>query len=407
MIELADVEQRRAFLVWLRTGRLSSVRNAEGIELKFNPWHDPDDGRFTFVGGGRYFGRSGSGNGTFADRAGHYPQPKSGRSENTSAAKGSYTRASGSGIGSFGKQTGVNATVTADAIIDERVRSRADGAAPATANQARPPARPGPAVGRGGNSRAFEDPMTLEQSFPGLRNAPAGAVIAAADYLFDLTGPRDTMTGEVLQDQAKRLTAEISALNPAWHYDEVVPTDALGNPIRTVQGLSGKVNELRFQRAAMIARLKSDYAPLQVETVRFVQQRADDAYDRGSTLLKAGRLRPRLSDQEALGNYVDQQVRRNLRERYNQLGIDSAGVGPVRVNRRENITSGSGDLAYRRPDMRVQDVAIDVTLTRKTLGTAQVRGFFNANFRPNRVVIIRPSQLGTGHTYVIARPRTK
>jgi hypothetical protein len=44
-------------------------------------------------------------------------------------------------------------------------------------------------MGRGSNSRAFEDPITLEQSFPGLRNAPVRAIVAAADNLFDLTGP--------------------------------------------------------------------------------------------------------------------------------------------------------------------------------------------------------------------------
>lgn len=45
------------------------------------------------------------------------------------------------------------------------------------------------------------------------------------------------------------------------------------------------------RRAVMVARLKGYYEPLQVETLRFVQQRADDAYDRGMAILKAGRLR--------------------------------------------------------------------------------------------------------------------
>ena len=52
---LADA-RRRAFSFWLRTGRLP--RWARGAtERKYNPWHDPDDGRFTFEGAGRYFGR--------------------------------------------------------------------------------------------------------------------------------------------------------------------------------------------------------------------------------------------------------------------------------------------------------------------------------------------------------------
>lgn len=40
-----------AFEAYLRTGR----RFAGAVELKFNPWHDPDDGRFTFAGRGRFF----------------------------------------------------------------------------------------------------------------------------------------------------------------------------------------------------------------------------------------------------------------------------------------------------------------------------------------------------------------
>lgn len=56
MIHSAGDEQRRAFSHWLRTGRLPQVRSDDGVELKFNPWHDPDDGRFTFAGSGNHFG---------------------------------------------------------------------------------------------------------------------------------------------------------------------------------------------------------------------------------------------------------------------------------------------------------------------------------------------------------------
>ena len=38
---------------YIRTGR---VRRPEGLELKFNPWHDPDDGRFTFRNSGTFAG---------------------------------------------------------------------------------------------------------------------------------------------------------------------------------------------------------------------------------------------------------------------------------------------------------------------------------------------------------------
>ena len=82
------------------------------------------------------------------------------------------------------------------------------------------------------------------------------------------------------------------------------------------------------------------------------------------------------------------------------------GTAPVRVNRREHDTTGD-NATYVLPDARVTDVTFDWTLTRKTAGRQQVRGFFNSDFKPSSVVIIRPSQLGTVHTYVIARPEAK
>lgn len=53
--------QRRAFSAWLRTGRLPVWLNSAPAEFKFNPWHDPENGQFTFAGTGRYFGRGGGG----------------------------------------------------------------------------------------------------------------------------------------------------------------------------------------------------------------------------------------------------------------------------------------------------------------------------------------------------------
>lgn len=67
---------RRAFSYWLRTGRLPAVRSAAGLELKFNPWHDPEDGRFTFANTGNYHPRGSSG-GAKARRPRNGPTPKS------------------------------------------------------------------------------------------------------------------------------------------------------------------------------------------------------------------------------------------------------------------------------------------------------------------------------------------
>jgi len=72
MIDTIESERRRAFSVWLRTGRLPVARRADGIEVKFNPWHDPRTGRFTFAGMGNYYpqgwgdgGFTGGGGGSF------------------------------------------------------------------------------------------------------------------------------------------------------------------------------------------------------------------------------------------------------------------------------------------------------------------------------------------------------
>lgn len=49
------MQGRSHFEFWLRTGLVREP----SMERKFNPWHDPDNGRFTFAGQGRYFGRGG------------------------------------------------------------------------------------------------------------------------------------------------------------------------------------------------------------------------------------------------------------------------------------------------------------------------------------------------------------
>lgn len=48
-------DRRQAFRHWLRTGLLPTVRDTDGVERKFNPWHDPADGRFTFAGAGQHY----------------------------------------------------------------------------------------------------------------------------------------------------------------------------------------------------------------------------------------------------------------------------------------------------------------------------------------------------------------
>jgi LysM repeat protein len=60
-----------SFDIYLRTGMRVA---AADIEIKFNPWHDPDDGRFTFAGRGRYFAQ---GSRPTANSSGGHTRPTS------------------------------------------------------------------------------------------------------------------------------------------------------------------------------------------------------------------------------------------------------------------------------------------------------------------------------------------
>lgn len=60
MIETSGYKQSSALSWWLRTGKLLPSLNPDGLELKFNAWHDPADGRFTFAGAGRRYGAGGA-----------------------------------------------------------------------------------------------------------------------------------------------------------------------------------------------------------------------------------------------------------------------------------------------------------------------------------------------------------
>ncbi len=60
MIGSSGGKQSSAFLWWLRTGKLPPALSPDGLEIKFNPWHDPEDGRFTFAGAGRRYAAGGT-----------------------------------------------------------------------------------------------------------------------------------------------------------------------------------------------------------------------------------------------------------------------------------------------------------------------------------------------------------
>ncbi len=58
---ISQSDDVRAFSYCLRTGRRIAKRSPTGVETKFNPWHDPADGQFTFANSGEYHPRRGGG----------------------------------------------------------------------------------------------------------------------------------------------------------------------------------------------------------------------------------------------------------------------------------------------------------------------------------------------------------
>lgn len=365
-------ERRIAFQLYLRAGRRPVDGSSGPVETKFNPYHDPTNGRFTFAPGG----------------------PRA-----LSHIIISDSRMPRAALQSTSEYLRSAPRARNEAAIFDRRPGRGTDPAASSANESRPVLlalnRPSTRAGIGGNSRAFYDPMTLHQVFPGLRSAPGGAIIAAADNFLDITGPASRLTASLTQDLSHALIGQIEAIDPNYRFE------SLGSP-STIAGQVSQLNSLRFDRAAALYRVRGEARPLQVETLRFLQRRVDEAYAEGLRHLSAGRLDVRLSPREAIGNFVDRQVRRELRALYQQSGIDTRH-GQIRVIGREYSSSGT-DRTYRIPDARVGEIAFDVTLSRKLPSTPQVRGFFSSDFRPSAVVIVRPSQSGPNSTYIITRP---
>ena len=368
--------ERLVFEHYLRTGqRLSPQAWVQEVEHKFNPYRDPRNGRFTFAPGGP---RSLS-HVIVSDRRGLHRTPQQ----------------------DWGSMAAVGARATPAPTHPVQTVSTSEAVyRPSEASASIQPAqyRPNPRARMGGNGGPpLNDPQTLGRTFPGLANAPRGALVALADNILDLTGPANRLTTGLAEDHVNMLIQQIRTIDPKYRQD------TLGFPT-TLEGQVNLIRQLRLDRAVAFYRVKGETRPLQVETLRIMQERADSTYAEGQVLFDAGRLQSRLSREETIGNYVDRAVRRELRELYNVRGIDYSKGQQITVIGREYDTSGS-DLTYRIPDARVGNIAFDVTLSRKTLATPQVRGFFNSDFKPDAVLIVRPTQLVSNSTYAISSPR--
>lgn len=151
-MDMSADDHRQAYSHWLRTGRWPVAPSQDGVELKFNPYHDPRNGRFTFAPGGPH-----SLNQVVISHR---------RQETPSVAPAARSAAQGPTI------QPADRLILSDAIY-----------LPDTGSVTLFPASfPRiPRIPRNSNIRAFQDPMTLQQVFPGLQNSPGGSIIALAD----------------------------------------------------------------------------------------------------------------------------------------------------------------------------------------------------------------------------------
>ena len=120
MISTATRRQPSAFSIWLRTGSWPA-QPVESAELKFNPYHDPTNGRFTFAPGGGSFGGGGAtGGGEATGSWGASRQTKPSKSADVARPKAAATRAAI-------VATGISGNSTAPTIFKNGYAFRFDG----------------------------------------------------------------------------------------------------------------------------------------------------------------------------------------------------------------------------------------------------------------------------------------
>ncbi len=142
-MEIASERYRHGFATWPRTGRWPIAVPRNGVELKFNPYHDPRNRQFTVAPGGpRSLSRV---------VVSHRRQPALLEASSASANGASTGKGSIIGNATGGEATLQDAVYRPVEPIDLTLASRA------------------PRSPRGGNASAFYDPMTLQQAIPHLQ----------------------------------------------------------------------------------------------------------------------------------------------------------------------------------------------------------------------------------------------
>jgi hypothetical protein len=233
-----------------------------------------------------------------------------------------------------------------------------------------------------------------------LLQSPAGPALEFLDNLLDISGTADEANLEAATVQLRNLLHAIHQVDPNYVHESIEPIGGLAR--MSWQERLNVTRGLQADLAAAIYRVRGDIRPLQEVTLDFMQRATNATYDEAVELYKAGKLNIRLSPGEAIGNYVDDAVRIRLGLFFDGLEIPTDPESAIRVNRRAYNSSGPG-ISYRLPDVRVGNFAFDVSLRAKQRSDPQIRGFFNADFKPIGVVIVRPNQLSNTSSYIIWR----
>jgi hypothetical protein len=119
---------------------------------------------------------------------------------------------------------------------------------------------------------------------------------------------------------------------------------------------------------------------------------------------EAKQIKPGLSRQQKIGNYVDERTRHELRRLYDRLNVSYGKGQNITINNRDYDTSQPGKPMWTVLDARIGDISFDWTLSPKNVADKQIRGFFNADSTPKGVVIIRPSQIQSKGSSYIPKP---
>jgi hypothetical protein len=238
----------------------------------------------------------------------------------------------------------------------------------------------------------------LDQVFPGLKNHTVlHTVLAPIDGFLGATQAADDANLAATEIEYRNLINDFKQLDPSFADEELLPSEGIAG--LDWKGRNNLTIGLRVRLAAEYYRLSGDIEPLQLETLRYLQNDVDVAYDDAVVLFNTGKLKQYLSEEEAIGNYIDPKVRDDLKRTFSYYKIPFGPRSAITINNRDYISPTE----YRVPDARIGDVSFDWTLTEKTMRTPQISDYFRTQSQVRAVFVIRPKQLGPNNTYLIPR----